>query len=665
MSVRAPMISILALGFAAACSGGGDDFINATPVISAGAAQTVTEGAMVALNATASDPNGDAITIEWSQISGPMVGLSSTSSLTPEFRAPNVNDAADIVLRLTVTDARGASVSQSVTITVQDTGRDSRSPQGTPGDADDRRERARGDRNDNRPMIESREVRTYDGTSNNLSNTDWGATFEHLQRLASNDYADGISELAGADRPSARAVSNGVSDQAEGLSISNTVNGTDFIWQWGQFMDHDIDLTDGAEESADIIVPEGDPDFDPAGTGGVVIPFNRALFDASTGTDASNPREQENEITSWIDGSMVYGSDDARNTALRVAETPFLKVSTGNLLPFNTESLTNANGFIADPTSLFLAGDIRANEQLGLTVMHTLFVREHNRLAERFMNDDPNVGADAIYERARRLVIAKIQVITFEEWLPALVGPNAIPAYSGYDETVNPTVFNEFSVAAFRLGHSMLNAQLLRLDADGNEIPNGHVALRDAFFTGASLLTQEGDLDPILRGFATQLHQEIDAKVVDDIRNFLFGMPGSGGLDLASLNIQRGRDHGVPGYNDMREAMGLNRITQFGEITSDPELADALFDTYGDVNSIDLWVGGLSEDAVTDSQLGELFQAIIVRQFTALRDGDRFWWENELSADERDRVRDTTLAEIIRDNTGIGNEIQDNVFVAP
>ena len=430
-------------------------------------------------------------------------------------------------------------------------------------------------------------------------------------------------------------------------------------------MDHDIDLTDGAEESADILVPEGDPDFDPLSTGGVVIPFNRALFDASTGTDASNPREQENEITSWIDGSMVYGSDDARNTALRVADTPFLKVSNGNLLPFNTESLTNANGFITDPTSLFLAGDIRANEQLGLTVMHTLFVREHNRLAERFLNDDPNADAEAIYERARRLVIAKIQVITYEEWLPALVGPDAIPAYSGYDETVNPTVFNEFSVAAFRLGHSMLNPQLLRLDADGNEISDGHLALRDAFFTGASILTQEGDLDPILRGFATQLHQEIDAKVVDDIRNFLFGMPGSGGLDLASLNIQRGRDHGVPGYNDMREAMGLNRITQFGEITSDAELADALFDTYGDVNSIDLWVGGLSEDAVDDSQLGELFQAIIVRQFTALRDGDRFWWENDLNADERDRVRDTTLAEIIRDNTGIGNEIQDNVFVAP
>ena len=115
----------------------------------------------------------------------------------------------------------------------------------------------------------------------------------------------------------------------------------------------------------------------------------------------------------------------------------------------------------------------------------------------------------------------------------------------------------------------------------------------------------------------------------------------------------------------MREAMGLTRVTQFGQITSDAVLADALFDTYGDVNEIDLWVGGLAEDAVAGSQLGELFQEIMVQQFTALRDGDRFWWENHLTSDEQNRVEDTTLAEIIRDNTDIGNEIQDNVFIAP
>ncbi|MEM6555480.1 MAG: peroxidase family protein [Pseudomonadota bacterium] len=659
-----PVAALSAIGVTA-CGNGGDDFINAAPIISSGTGLAVTEGATVQLNGAASDPNGDAITVLWSQESGPDVDLINSDSLDASFEAPNVNQAVDIVLRLTVTDSRGASTSQTMTVSIADSPRDGPSPQGIPDDTENRRDRARGNRNNNRPNVNNREVRTYDGSNNNIDNPDWGATFEHLQRLAPADYADGISELAGPDRPSARAVSNGVVDQPEGTSLPNSVNGTDFVWQWGQFIDHDLDLTDGAEESADILVPEGDPFFDPSSTGTQVITFNRALFDSSTGTDSSNPREQENEITSWIDGSMIYGSDDERNAALRETDTPFLATSAGNLLPFNTSSLTNANGFITDPTALFLAGDIRANEQLGLTVMHTLFVREHNRIAQILLDNDPDADVDDVYEQARRMVIAKIQVITYEEWLPALIGPDAIADYSGYDEAVNPTIFNAFSVAAFRLGHSMLNEQILRLDAAGDEIADGHLDLKEAFFTGPSILLAENDLDPILRGFATQLHQEIDAVVIDDIRNFLFGQPGSGGFDLASLNIQRGRDHGVPGYNDMREAMGLTRVTQFGQITSDNDLAEALFDTYGDVNEIDLWVGGLAEDNVTGSQLGELFQAIMVRQFTALRDGDRFWWEEDLTSNERNIISDTTLAEIIRDNTDIDAEIQDNVFIAP
>lgn len=668
MTFRTIYASAITLSLVACADGGADsgaNIINAAPIVSAGTAQSVTEGATVTLNATASDPNGDAMTIAWSQVSGPMVTLNSTTSLTPSFQAPNVNDPTEIVLRITATDAGGMSTSADIAVSVDDTSRRGPSPQGIPDDGDSRRDRARGRRNGKRLMVDSREVRTYDGTNNNLTNTDWGATFEHLQRFAAVDYADGVSSLAGPGRPSARAVSNGVADQPEGTSLPNAVNGTDFVWQWGQFVDHDLDLTDGAEESADILVPEGDPFFDPGSSGTQVITFNRALFDSATGTDTSNPREQENEITSWLDGSMIYGSDDDRNAALRETGTPFLATSSGNLLPFNTNSLTNANGFVSDPTTLFLAGDIRANEQLGLTVMHTLFVREHNRIAQNLLSSDPSADIDAVYEQTRRLVIAKIQVITYDEWLPALIGANVIAPYSGYDDSVNPTISNEFSVAAFRLGHSMLNEQLLRLDAAGDEIAGGHIDLKDAFFAAPSVLTSSTDLDPILRGFAAQLHQELDAKVIDDIRNFLFGQPGSGGFDLASLNIQRGRDHGVPGYNDMREAMGLARVTQFGEITSDTVLAEALFDTYGDVNDIDLWVGGLSEDAVSGSQLGELFQEILAQQFTAVRDGDRFWWENHLTADERNRVRDTTLAEIIRDNTDIGSEIQDNVFIAP
>ena len=248
-----------------------------------------------------------------------------------------------------------------------------------------------------------------------------------------------------------------------------------------------------------------------------------------------------------------------------------------------------------------------------------------------------------------------------------MLGPNAIPPYAGYRPDVDGSIINEFSVAAFRFGHSALNPFLLRLDATGAVIPEGNLALQGAFFNANLILTDGDDIDPILRGLATQLHQRIDPKIIGDVRNFLFGPPGSGGLDLASLNIQRGRDHGVPSYNDMRAALGLARAADFDDVTSDIDLQNALAATYGTVDDVDLWVGGLAEDPLTaeGSQLGELFRTILIRQFTALRDGDRFWYERDLSNFEKQIIDGITLADIIRANTGIGAELQDDVFRAP
>ncbi|MEP3655462.1 MAG: peroxidase family protein [Litorimonas sp.] len=637
-----------------------DAATNVAPVVSAGADQSVQEREQVQLSGSATDADGDTLTFSWSQVSGSMVDFSDASIANPVFRAPNTQDGEDVVLRLTVSDGTNSPVSSDVTISIADTPRDGASPQGiNDGNRRDRRDDA-DNRTGNRPMVGGVEVRTYDGSANNLTNTNWGAAFEHLQRLAPNDYADGISEIAGPDRVSARVVSNLVHNQDDGESVPNTFGASDFVWQWGQFIDHDIDLTDGAEESADIIVPAGDVSFDPAGTGAVVIPFNRALFDPSTGTDVDNPREQENEITSWIDGSMVYGSDDERAEALRdTTNRHLLATSDGNLLPFNTAGLTNAN---PGTDILFLAGDVRANEQASLTVMHTLFVREHNRMAEILMDNNPDADPDDVFETARRLLVGKIQYITYNEWLPALIGEDAIPAYSGYDDSINPNIYNEFSVAAFRLGHTLLNENFIRLDADGNEADGGPLPLAEAFFAGTTLFTEEDDMDSILRGLASQLHQKYDVKAVTDIRNFLFGPPGAGGLDLPSLNIQRGRDHGAPSYNALRTALGLTPRTAFSEISSDADVVAGLEAAYDSVDDIDLWTGGLAEDAVSGSQLGELFQTVMVRQFTELRDADRFWYEIYLPQADQNIVENTSLAEIIRDNTSIGNEISDDVF---
>lgn len=500
--------------------------------------------------------------------------------------------------------------------------------------------------------------RRLDGSENNLRQPDMGAAGTQLRRWAPPGYADSIAQPAGPSRPSARVISNVVSDQ-DG-DIPNSLQASDFLWQWGQFLDHDIDLTDGTDPSdlMHIPVPVGDPEFDPSGSGVVTMPMNRSLYDPATGTDT--PRQQTNEITAWIDASNVYGSDAERAAALREDDgSGRLKTSAGDLLPFNTEGLPNAGGNTAD---LFLAGDVRANEQVALTVMHTLFVREHNRLADQIAADNPNLSGDQIYQRARRLVGAMIQAITYREFLPALLGQGAVPAYAGYDRRVDAGIANLFATACYRFGHSALSPTLLRLDADGNSI--GDLELRDAFFA-PSAIAAVGGPDPYLRGLAAQQHQNIDPYVIDDVRNFLFGEPGQGGFDLVALNLTRGRDHGLPDYNTMRQALSLSPKSSFADISSDPEIQARLASVYTSVDDVDAWLGGLAEDHLPGALVGELIHTVLVRQFTALRDGDRFWYERTLSSSERQLVNDSRLADIIRRNTGIGDEIQADVFHVP
>ena len=241
-----------------------------------------------------------------------------------------------------------------------------------------------------------------------------------------------------------------------------------------------------------------------------------------------------------------------------------LKTSHGNLLPFNINELPNAPS--AEAPNFFLAGDFRANEQTGLTAMHTLFVREHNYWAKVIAKSNSSLDGDTIYEVARAIVGAEMQIITYQEFLPFLLGPKALPRYEGYKSEVNPSIANVFATASYRFGHTMLSSQLLRLDRRLKEIDEGHLDLASAFFNPNRIIN-EGGIDPVLRGLAHQPAQEIDTLLDDDVRNFLFGPPGAGGFDLAALNIQRGRDHGLPGYNEVRRNFDLEPAEDFADIT--------------------------------------------------------------------------------------------------
>lgn len=480
------------------------------------------------------------------------------------------------------------------------------------------------------------EYRTYDGYGNNQTNPHWGRAGEQVLRLTTPGYYQGKYEMAGQDRPNPRAISNKICKQTK--KVPNKHGLSDFVWAWGQFLDHEMDLTPESPygEEQPITIPENDPEKKyRCGQ----IPFKRSIHDNSTGCSLDNPRQQVNVLSSYIDGANVYGTDGTRGKALRSGKDGKLKVSDGDhgdLLPVNSYGLPNAE--VKAGEEWFLAGDIRANEHAVLTSMHTLFVREHNRLCHELkkciptkkkkeLENGPKLD-EYLYQRARKIVGALMQVVTYEEFLPAIFGGCGLSHYKGYKCNVDASISNIFSTACYRFGHSMLS-ESIKVGKKGDSMK-----LRDAFFKPE--LVRNHGIEPFLQGLTTQVMQEIDTKIVEEVRVFLFHethhKPGDNPptlLDLAAINIQRGRDHGLPDYNQCRVDFGLVPVWDFADITSDTKLAKDLAACYGDVDKIDPWVGALAEDHLPGSNVGELMFAVLKDQFERLRDGDRFWYEND------------------------------------
>ncbi len=360
-----------------------------------------------------------------------------------------------------------------------------------------------------------------------------------------------------------------------------------------------------------------------------------------------------------MDGSVVYGSDESRAAALRtLAGDGKLKTSAGDLLPLNNAAffpggmLENENSGQHDPGDLFVAGDVRANDNVQLVALQTLLVREHNRKADELAAIDPLLTGDEIYELARRWVGGLLQHITYNEFLPVLLGEGAVPAYPGYDDSIDPQINGLFSGAAFRIGHSAATEEVPRLDESGMTLAGGPLTLREAFFNPDPI--NDDGIEPYLRGMSSQQSEEVDAKLIDAMRNFLFGPPGSGGLDLISLNIQRGRDLGLPSYNQARTDVGLAPAVNFTDISSSVDVQNGLASIYASVDDVDVIVGGLAEDHVAGAMVGELFHTILLDQFVRMRDGDRFWYENnQFTPADLDEIRATTFNDVILRNTDI------------
>ena len=484
--------------------------------------------------------------------------------------------------------------------------------------------------------------RTLDGSGNNMSNPNWGASNTPFIRKSYGAYTGNTISTT----PNPRHISNLICKN--NVRIQNSLNLTNMVWMWGQFLDHEITLTEtDSADNANMTTPNTpEEDFSDR-----TIPFNRTKQIVN-----SNPREQANLLSCYIDGANVYGDNTTSNMELRRLDgSGKMKTSMGNngeiLLPYNVNSFPNAR---TTSSTFFLAGDVRSNENVGLIALHTLFVREHNRLCDQIILNPKYNSDELIFQQARRIVIGYMQNITYKEFLPKLLGNNFIDEYTGYNPLENPSIANEFSAVGFRLGHTMIPSQIA-------VAPNTLLPLRDLFFK-PNYITTHG-IDNVLRASSLNIMDEIDGTIVEDLRSFLFDSPTATILlDLPALNIQRGRDHGIPKYNVLRNAYGLNSRSYFYEITSNVNIAQKLALLYATPDDIDPWIGAIVEDRLPNMAVGELLSKILTDQFTRLRDGDRFWYKNDpgLTENEIANIQAITLADIINRNTSVN--VPSNVF---
>ncbi len=483
-----------------------------------------------------------------------------------------------------------------------------------------------------------------------------GAAGDAQIRLGAASYQGAGGNPAGADRPDVRSISNTLSMQTDAggdpvADMPNRAGLSSMLWVWGQFVDHDIDLTPSRSGAGqiEIIVPEDDPVMRP----GSSFTINRSAFIDGTGTGTDNPRQFPNAQTSFLDGSQIYGATEARTAALREAGSAKLIVSDSGTIAFGTGQPVVGTG----P----MTGDTRATDNPGLMSMHAIFAREHNRQVDELAAARPDWSQKQLFEGARARVEAIVQAITFNEFLPNLLGKGGVPDYEGFDRRVDPSVALEFSTAAYRFGHTLVSSTFERANEDGSTHALGDVALMDAF--QARGLVEQTGVGALLRGLASTTSQGLDLIVIEDLRSMLFGGGGIG-MDLSAINIARGRDNGIPTYNEMRAALGLGRVDGFSEISSDPAIVARLRDAYGDVDLIDLYMGGLAEDPVAGGQLGETFRMIVRDQFVRIRDGDPFWSQDRgFHPDELEDLWATSLSDVILRNSDVQN-LQSNVFLA-
>ncbi|XP_059469359.1 peroxidase-like [Neocloeon triangulifer] len=546
--------------------------------------------------------------------------------------------------------------------------------------------------------------RSYDGSCNNEGPLSWaqGAAQQPFPRMLPPVYADGVGiprrSVTGKPLPNARYVSSRVHRD---LGLHDHAVTLMFL-AWGQILDHDVTFTAEAKNAGTNTEPQccDNPRANP-NCATLTIPFDdpfyakygRRCIDFMRTPPALRPgcklgtRAQNNDLTPAIDASFIYGSSAQVARSLRLganglmANLDLLPNGLKPLLPLKVQFPDDGCTRPSPDIFCFLAGDNRVNEQLMLTVLHTIFIREHNRIATELSALNPHWTDETLYQETRMIMAALVQHITFDEFLPILLGKEVMAkeqlqlepeGYSNlYQPGLNPAVPDSFATAAFRFGHSLLPSTIERWSPAHRYISSIRLSavLRQPFS-----VYRPGRMDELILGMVNQVSQAMDEAVTSEVTTHLFRKPGSPfGRDLASINIARAREHGVPSYTKFREYCGLPVPNTWEEFVQDMTVNVTAIEyshMFESVHDVDLWSAGICERPLPGGMVGPTFSCIISRSFRQLRRADRFWYENPdhpgaFTPGQLKSIKRMTFARMLCDNSDNIQTVQNFVFLLP
>uniref|UniRef100_A0A3P8XH77 NAD(P)H oxidase (H2O2-forming) n=1 Tax=Esox lucius TaxID=8010 RepID=A0A3P8XH77_ESOLU len=488
------------------------------------------------------------------------------------------------------------------------------------------------------------EVQRYDGWYNNLADHDRGAVGSALVRLLPARYYDGVLQpLQEPHLPNPRLLSDVIAKGRSGLASANNQTVLSVFFGYHVVFEIVDSRPPGCPpEFMNIPIPEGDPIFDPQRTGRVLLPFQRGPWDKHSSQSPNYPRTQVNLVTAWLDGSSIYGPSNSWCDTLR-------NFTGGRLASGEDMNMPRRSGgshlmwSAADPStgehgSEGLYGEERLLRLNVFTMAEGIvWFRYHNYIASQLHEKNPSWSDEDLFQNARKTVVATFQNIALYEWLPGLLGNKTMPTYPGYQKFVDPGISPEFHAAAVSIFSTMVppGVYMRNKTCHFRNVVNLNGSLSPAMRMCNSFWNRQNsnlktsqDIDDLIMGMASQIAERSDNIVVEDLRDYMYGPLRFSRSDLVALSVQRGRDFGLPSYNQVRTALGLHAPCILSLCTQLLIDLAKLYD--GDISKLELFPGGLLESI---NGPGEVFTAMILDQFERIRNGDRFWFENTQNGD--------------------------------